>query len=201
MAGLVMEAGGAKGVDLPGDLRFHRSYEYLRLSREPGLPCPFPSLEGTHHIPIPQEGENESVVIAGPWRVRLRVKNGLTSNFPRCKFKEDSSPPPASVPGTGSENQSWTAYLRGDALGGGAQLRGWEPGDRFQPLGMEGEKKLQDFFTDAQVPRDWRGRVPLLVSQRGIAWVVGYRIAHWARVLEPQADSNEVLEITTEPII
>ena len=201
MARLVMETGGTKGVDLPGGLRFHRSYEYLRLSREPGLPCPFPSLEGTHHIPIPQEGENESIVIAGPWRVRLRVKNGLTSDFPGSDLKKGSSPSPASGPRTGSENQSWTAYLRRDALGNGAQVRTWQPGDRFQPLGMEVEKKLQDFFTDAQVPRDWRGRVPLLVSQRGIAWVVGYRIAHWARVPEPQADSNEVLEITTEPMI
>jgi tRNA(Ile)-lysidine synthase len=48
---------------------------------------------------------------------------------------------------------------------------------------MTQEKKLQDFFTDARVPRTWRDRVPLLVSDRGIAWVVGYRIAEWAKVI------------------
>lgn len=56
-------------------------------------------------------------------------------------------------------------------------LRGWRPGDRFRPLGLGGEKKLQDFFTDAKVPRGERARVPLLLAGGRIAWVVGYRVA------------------------
>ena len=56
-------------------------------------------------------------------------------------------------------------------------LRAWRPGDRFQPLGLPGAKKLQDFFVDAKVPRQERGRIPLLIAGEGIAWVVGYRIA------------------------
>ena len=35
---------------------------------------------------------------------------------------------------------------------------------------------------DAHVPRGERDAVPLLVSPRGVAWVVGHGIAHWARV-------------------
>jgi tRNA(Ile)-lysidine synthetase-like protein len=60
-------------------------------------------------------------------------------------------------------------------------LRGWRPGDRFRPLGMSGEKKLQDFFVDAKVPRDQRGRIPLLIADGRIAWVVGHRIAEQFR--------------------
>jgi len=56
-------------------------------------------------------------------------------------------------------------------------LRAWRPGDRFRPLGLPGAKKLQDFFVDAKVPRQERGRIPLLIAGEGIAWVVGYRIA------------------------
>jgi tRNA(Ile)-lysidine synthase len=56
-------------------------------------------------------------------------------------------------------------------------LRGWRPGDRFGPLGLRGEKKLQDFFVDARVPREARTRIPLLVAGERIAWVVGHRIA------------------------
>jgi len=55
------------------------------------------------------------------------------------------------------------------------------PGDRFQPLGIEGTKKLQDFLIDAHVSRDERDGVPLFVSPRGIVWVGGLRIAEWAR--------------------
>lgn len=65
----------------------------------------------------------------------------------------------------------------------GLHVRRRRNGDRFQPLGMTGKKKLQDFFVDAHVPREERDRVPLFVSGRGIAWVGGHRIAGWARAV------------------
>ncbi|HIM38264.1 MAG TPA: hypothetical protein EYM38_09640, partial [Dehalococcoidia bacterium] len=58
-----------------------------------------------------------------------------------------------------------------------------------------GDKKLQDFFTDAQVPREWRKRIPLLVTERGIAWVVGYRISDWARVEADNRQGNQAVEV------
>ena len=69
-----------------------------------------------------------------------------------------------------------------------------------ESLGMDQDKKLQDFFTDARVPGDWRDRVPLLVSSRGIAWVVGYRIAHWARLREGGPASVEAVRVEFEAI-
>jgi tRNA(Ile)-lysidine synthetase-like protein len=74
----------------------------------------------------------------------------------------------------------WTevdAAAAGDSL----CLRRRRPGDRFQPLGMAVDKKLQDFFTDAHVSRDVRDTVPLFASSRGIAWAGGLRIAEWAK--------------------
>jgi tRNA(Ile)-lysidine synthase len=65
---------------------------------------------------------------------------------------------------------------------------------------MDQEKKLQDFFTDARVAREWRDRVPLLVSSRGIAWVVGYRIAHWARVRMGETAPAEAVRVEFEVI-
>ena len=65
-----------------------------------------------------------------------------------------------------------------DSLGDSLFVRTWQEGDHFQPLGMSGEKKLQDFFVDEKVPRRVRGRTPLLCAADGrIAWVVGMRIA------------------------
>ena len=76
-----------------------------------------------------------------------------------------------------------TSYFDATALAGALSVRGWHNGDRFQPLGLaRGNKKLKNFFVDAHVPQSYRRRVPLMVAPQGIAWVVGYRIAHWARV-------------------
>jgi len=54
------------------------------------------------------------------------------------------------------------------------------PGDIFQPSGMTNSKKLQDFMVDSKIPRRDRDLVPLIVSNKGIAAVVGRRIAEWA---------------------
>ena len=64
-----------------------------------------------------------------------------------------------------------------DRTGHQLQVRFRQPGDRFHPLGAPGVKKLQDFFIDSRVPRVERPYVPLMMSDREIVWVVGYRIA------------------------
>ncbi len=66
-------------------------------------------------------------------------------------------------------------WLDAERCGRRLWLRRRRPGDRLQPLGMVGQKKLQDFFVDEKVRREERDRVPLVVSPRGIVWVVGYR--------------------------
>ena len=90
------------------------------------------------------------------------------------------------------------AWLDAGAATGGLVVRGWRAGDRFQPLGLGGTKKLQDFFVDAKVPRQARGRVPLVVSGDHILWVVGHRIDERARVT---AATRERIRITarTDP--
>ena len=74
-------------------------------------------------------------------------------------------------------------------------VRSRVPGDRFQPLGMSGSKKLKDFMIDEKVPGSMRDGVALIVTSRGIAWVVGWRIAEWAKVDD---DDRECLEIRVE---
>ena len=83
-------------------------------------------------------------------------------------------------------------YADADAVGGTVTLRDRSDGDRFQPLGMESDTRVQDLFVNAGVPRSWRDRVPIIENDRGIAWVAGLRIAEWARVTP---DTERVLKI------
>jgi len=62
-------------------------------------------------------------------------------------------------------------------LGHSLKVRAWQAGDRFQPPGLRGHKKLQDFFVDRKVPRQKRGRIPIVTdNEGGVAWIVGYAV-------------------------
>lgn len=64
-------------------------------------------------------------------------------------------------------------------------VRNRRPGDRFRPLGLEGHKKLQDFFVDAKVRRNDRDTIPLVVDFAGqIVWVAGHAVAEDFRVTD-----------------
>jgi tRNA(Ile)-lysidine synthase len=77
----------------------------------------------------------------------------------------------------GGRRHRWREVLSPRVLGAHLILRRWRPGDRLRPVGMPGRKKLQDLFVDAKVPRQERGRIPILVAGERIVWVVGYRVA------------------------
>ncbi len=64
-----------------------------------------------------------------------------------------------------------------DQLDGPLTIRSWRPGDRFTPLGLQGNKSIQDLFTDEKVPRGQRGSIPIVVCGEDIVWVCGLRIA------------------------
>ncbi|MCF7875428.1 tRNA lysidine(34) synthetase TilS [Candidatus Bipolaricaulota bacterium] len=55
-------------------------------------------------------------------------------------------------------------------------VRNRNEGDKFVPLGMEGTKRLKDFFIDTKIPYEERNGVPLVCDDSGIIWVVGHRI-------------------------
>lgn len=62
-------------------------------------------------------------------------------------------------------------------IGGKVLLRHWQPGDRFQPIGMKRPVKLQNLFTNARVPAAERRQRVLATTATGeIFWVQGLRI-------------------------
>ena len=61
-------------------------------------------------------------------------------------------------------------------------VRAWLPGDRMRPFGADFEKKLQDIFTDARVPRARRALVPVVLAGERIIWLAGVRRAEFGRL-------------------
>jgi len=63
-------------------------------------------------------------------------------------------------------------------------VRTRKPGDRFQPLGSRGIKKIKDFFIDNKVPVMERDTVPIVTMNGEPIWIVGFRIDDRIRVSE-----------------
>lgn len=87
------------------------------------------------------------------------------------------------------------AYIDAEAVSGRLGIRSRQEGDRFVPLGAPGTRKLQDVLVDAKIPRSARDRVPVLVDEEGIVWVVGVRVAESHKITE---QTKRALHITVE---
>lgn len=64
------------------------------------------------------------------------------------------------------------------------QLRKWQEGDSFQPLGMTGTKKLSDFFINQKYTLFQKEEQWLLTSNNEIVWIIGKRIDDRFKVTE-----------------
>lgn len=142
-------------LTLPRGLFLVVGYGYCTISLG-RISCPLPVVQGEAPLAVPGESS-----LLG-WRVEAQVEEGP------WRMEEDP----------------WSVILDMDRVGDRLWVRSRRAGDRFQPLGMAQEKRLQDFLVDAKVPRSWRERVPLVVSPSQIVWVVGWRIDDRAKVTE-----------------
>jgi tRNA(Ile)-lysidine synthase len=69
-------------------------------------------------------------------------------------------------------------YFDADKVGPKVVLRHWQPGDRFQPIGMSTPVKLQDLFTNRKIPREQRHDLVVLTTAGGeLVWVERLRIS------------------------
>jgi tRNA(Ile)-lysidine synthase len=89
-----------------------------------------------------------------------------------------------------------TAQLNSDLLQFPLLLRKWQDGDRFQPLGMKGKKKLSDFLIDEKLSVFEKENTFVLMSGNEIVWVVGHRISEKFKITA-QTTQCHVFKIQT----
>ena len=90
---------------------------------------------------------------------------------------------PATGAGARDDESTWSLTCPADALQGNLQVRNWRQGDRFQPFGLQGTKKLSDLLREHRVTRDERESVLVVADGEGILWVVGVARAERTRLL------------------
>ena len=157
MLNLVEEDTPNTVLALPNDLRFRRAYQQLIFERKPV------EIESFAY-PVATVGKTSIAILNTEITAELGDVASLgTLALPDGKFeaifdydtlrKVFAKPSSETVPLT---------------------VRNRQQGDRFQPYGMRGTKKIKDFLIDAKVPRSERDSIPLLVCGDEILWVIGY---------------------------
>jgi tRNA(Ile)-lysidine synthase len=76
------------------------------------------------------------------------------------------------------------AALDFDKLSFPLELRKWQNGDIFHPIGMRGKKKLSDFFIDKKMSLFEKQNTWILCSNNQIVWVVGHRMDERFKLVE-----------------
>lgn len=77
-----------------------------------------------------------------------------------------------------SNKPSNIEYFDFDRVGRNIVLRNWREGDRFKPIGLNNEVKLQDLFVNNKIPRDKRHSIVVAEDKNGrLFWVESLRIS------------------------
>lgn len=67
-------------------------------------------------------------------------------------------------------------FISGDGMKEKFEIRKWKAGDKFQPIGMEGTKKVSDFLSDVKTASSKKKAQLVLTNSGRIVWVVGLRL-------------------------
>lgn len=96
--------------------------------------------------------------------------------------------------GTSSKNR---VYVSADDIDLPLLVRNRRNGDRIKPFGVNGEKKLKDYFIDKKVPLSERNNIPVFVHNNKILWIGGYCISEDCRITS-NTDKILMLEIISD---
>ncbi len=77
------------------------------------------------------------------------------------------------------------------------KMRSWQEGDRMQPLGMRGRKKISDIFINTKIPLEEKDLQLIFADQDRIILLGGYRIDEAVRIDD---NSEKALVIRMEKI-
>ncbi len=156
-------------LNLPNNLEFLRAYNQLIIQRPT-------SKIGEFEYTVAVPGDNNfpalnAVMVA----TIVEAPSRKTSYVPDGKFQ---------------------AVFDVDQIQMPLKIRSRRAGDRFQPFGMKGTKKVKDFLIDSKIPQRVRQSIPTLVTGDEILWVVGHRTSEKCKVSNK---TRRILHLTYSP--
>ena len=83
-------------------------------------------------------------------------------------------------------------FISADGLRNAFEIRRWKNGDKFQPIGMKGTKKISDFLADQKISSSGKKEHLVLTNTGKIVWVIGLRIDDKFKV---KPESRKILKL------
>ena len=128
-------------------------------------------------------GQSGKTIKSNQWRAIIDRKHILLSPLD----SEKKTPPHISTEDISSEGfqlirDKNTACIDADKIRFPLQMRHWESGDWFIPLGMKGRKLLSDYMTDRKFSLLQKEKQWVLTSGKDIVWVIGQCIDNRYRI-------------------
>ena len=160
----LMHGGTGKEVNLPNGIEAYSFNDTTILSFKKDLPSV--NIDVEYIIKIP------GITNIPGWAINSSFEKAVDSDF--------------------VNNECKTVKVDKRLAGNKVWVRGWQYGDRMQPLGMLGTKKVQDIFVDHKIPKNRRQSMPVICSDQGIIWVAGCGISDWAKVTDKGTDALKI---------
>lgn len=111
----------------------------------------------------------------------LKIERGIISisevNRKMIKFTSDKS----------------VEFISADGLKKNFVIRKWKAGDKFQPIGMKGSKKISDYLSDAKIPSSEKKEQLVLTNDGKIIWMIGLRIDERFKV---KRETKKILQLS-----
>ena len=142
---------------LPNGLRFRRAYQQLIFERKP----------------VEMESFTYPVIIGGKTAIAI-LNTEITAELGDVASAGTLTLPDGKFEAIFDYEKLGQVFSKPSSETAPLTVRNRRQGDRFQPYGMRGTKKIKDFLIDAKVPRYERDSIPLLVCGDEILWVIGY---------------------------
>ncbi len=155
VAELIDGSGPSASADLPFDLVARREYDDLVIEPNDGYPD------------------------AGDFAYDVLIPGGVDIVETRQRMAFDLVDA-----GEVDPRSSNPVFMDRNAISFPLVVRNIRPGDRIQPLGMGGVKKVARLMVDEKVPKAARGSIPLLTDRTSVLWVPGVRLSDRVKITD-----------------
>ncbi len=173
---LIADPTGGRQVQLPEGLNVEKRYHQLIFSRATAEPDETVAPEVAVHLP------GRTVLPLRSLEIHCHVEPTDANSIDRLR----------------KQGNNWKECVDFDEVHPPLVVRSRRPGERFNPLGAPGSKKLADFLADEKVDPRQRTNVAILCDQLGPIWVIGHRIDERVK-LTPR--TRNALHLEARPLL